>query len=122
MNNAAVGAADFKQFEQEKAEAHAAHLRLPDLLTRSNLPRNSTSQRLQVSKFDSPAAEFQEVMRQMAIFTALLQRMRQEGEAVQLKVANVEKFAAPAAEPWQPRLSTAAAECSGGAWRPTMQR
>ena len=62
------------------------------------------------------------MFQQIAGVTALMERMRLNGEAVQLKVANVEKFVAPGAEPWQPRLSTAAAECSGGAWRPTMQR
>ena len=96
--NAAADATDLEQLQQAAAEAHAPTA-VPASAAGSTDPREprqdfdiSTPAGQQVRQ--SPA-EFQEVLRQLAGLTALLERMRQEGEAVQLKVTNLEKLVVP---------------------------
>ena len=87
------GASDLEQEEQAAAAAHAA---IPT-------PAGSAGPREPRQDFDihTPGGpgDRQEVLRQLAGFTALLQQMRQEAEAVQRKVTDLEKLVVPGADP-----------------------
>ena len=93
---ATVGASDLEQEEQANAAPHAA---IPTPAS----PTGSAGQREARQEFDihtpgGPGNQ-QEVLRQLAGFTVLLQQMRQEAEAVQRKVTDLEKLVVPGADP-----------------------